>query len=639
MVFGELSVAETQLQARLQQIVTETYQKYSDCIPGAIFSAVYKGKVISVDPYGYANAELQVPINPETTIFKIGSITQVFTAIALLQSWETHFEFRDLFTKDLNDVIWHLETNFAKNSIGFSMPNNGFHEPVTIWNLLTHTAGLEDGSLGIDTHSYDSKSTMNLDPLYFNRIHLLNDNFVKRVYPPSTIISHSNGGYVILGYIVELLTNRAYPIALKELLLEPLQMFSTALDSHSMNSKEKNLILVEPHTAHDSDFALLPTEEQIQQLSMSDGGIALTIGDMNNLLKCLTNRGKFCGKQVISEEIISLLMDKQFDSHLGSNYSATCGMTSMQLPKYGGLVQVCQDGYLPGHASQLVLYPEHEFGYFLSINFDHPWKIFGSMMETIRSALFTPTNPVYSKILTSANPDLKQYAGYYISTRKQDTNFLSLFMRLRDKKHTTISITEDGSALVKNNSVYLFPMYYGDQTIENLVFLESESPDSSIQSLKTSAFTKGRLYTGMETIFYDDNVDSFHKINWFQRIEYHEKAIKTIAASASINLLHQLIISKKSKLSVANVMIGVGILALPCSVSLLSLTTRNKIELFCKKPPRWVKLVFGMSHIGISIACGYLMTKNRKLSESVALCSGLATLALLRYWNLEFWKI
>ncbi|KAJ3324900.1 hypothetical protein HDV06_005488 [Boothiomyces sp. JEL0866] len=646
MTLGEMNVDETQLPAKLQQIITQVYQNYSDCIPGAIFSAVYNGKVVHVDPYGYANAELQIPLSQDKSLFKIGSITQVFTVIALLQIWEKHFDFQDLFAKDLNDIILHLEANFANNSIGFSMPNNGFQDPITIWNLLTHTAGLEDGSLGIDTHSYDTSSTLNMNSLYFNRIHLLNNNFAKRIYPPNTVISHSNGGFVILGYVLELLTNQPYPLALKELVLDPLQMYNTTAASHAMQTKDNDLILTEPHTSSDSKFVLLSPEEQIRSLSMSDGGIILTNADINKLLICLTNRGKFNGKQIISARILSLLVGKQFESHIGSNYSSTCGMMHLQCPTYGGLLQVSQDGYLNGHASQLVIYPEHQFGYFISINYDNPWKVFGSLTENIKYQLFRSaetTDVDINQGLVPLNPsllDLKQFAGSYISTRKQDSNFLSLFTRLKDRKYTNITVSEDGNYLIKNNSVRLTPMYFGEPSAEKIVFLESGFSGSG--NNQTSAFIKGRLYSGVETMFFDDYLDTYHRVDWFQKVEYHENVIKTIIASTTVNLFHHLanfIFSKKSKLSVASLVIGFGILSLPTSVSLYSMTTRNKIELVCKKPPKWVKMVFGVSHVGIAAACGYLLTRNRRLGESVALYSGLATLAMLKYWNLEFWKV
>src|SRR5689334_9465082 len=54
-------------------------------IPGAAFVFVKDGRVIMIRGYGLANVESLTPVVPESTIFRIGSISKVFTATAMVQ--------------------------------------------------------------------------------------------------------------------------------------------------------------------------------------------------------------------------------------------------------------------------------------------------------------------------------------------------------------------------------------------------------------------------------------------------------------------------------------------------------------------------------------------------------------------------
>ena len=54
-------------------------------IPNATVSVVSNGKVIFEKGYGYANVEDQTRTNPEMTMFRIGSLSKLFTWTAIMQ--------------------------------------------------------------------------------------------------------------------------------------------------------------------------------------------------------------------------------------------------------------------------------------------------------------------------------------------------------------------------------------------------------------------------------------------------------------------------------------------------------------------------------------------------------------------------
>src|SRR6185437_16813213 len=71
------------LETLLDPIITERMEKMH--IPGAAISIVKDGKIIFTKGYGVADVEKKNPVVPDKTIFRIGSITKVFTATAVMQ--------------------------------------------------------------------------------------------------------------------------------------------------------------------------------------------------------------------------------------------------------------------------------------------------------------------------------------------------------------------------------------------------------------------------------------------------------------------------------------------------------------------------------------------------------------------------
>src|SRR5579872_7465649 len=93
--------------------------------PGCVVLVAERGKVIYKKAFGLANMELHVPMQPDM-VFRIGSITKQYTAIAILQLVEQgKISLQDSIQKFINDFPFKGHT-------------------ITIENLLTHTSGIVD---------------------------------------------------------------------------------------------------------------------------------------------------------------------------------------------------------------------------------------------------------------------------------------------------------------------------------------------------------------------------------------------------------------------------------------------------------------------------------------------------------------
>ncbi|KAJ3255388.1 hypothetical protein HK103_006307 [Boothiomyces macroporosus] len=358
-----LKFTDDQLPGALESFLKEFLETKADLTTGAIITVVHKGKAVLHYPFGYANAEKRIPVTADRTLFRIASVTKSFTAATFLTNWENKgFPPADIKTRDVNDIIAELEEASPEFSIQFRVDSNGFSEPITVWNLLTHTAGFEDAFLGMDSYPGDDLSEWKLDPRLYNRTHLLNGNFPKRVYPPNTAFSYSNGGFILLGYLIELLCRQPYPDALWDTVLKPLGMKSSsaainyakdpvAIRAELPQDNMEHLDYAEPHVAKKSETGapihkIMPLQKQMRCLSMSDGSLALTATDMSKYMICILNGGRFEGKQVLSPFAIELMTTKQFEKFEGSGLWSNAGLMEQIAPHYNGLNYLEHGGFI-----------------------------------------------------------------------------------------------------------------------------------------------------------------------------------------------------------------------------------------------------------------------------------------------------
>ncbi|MEL6926335.1 MAG: serine hydrolase domain-containing protein [Bacteroidota bacterium] len=106
--------------AQYQQLLETHFDKEG---PGAAVLVAKKGRVVYVGAIGKANLELDVPMQPDH-VFRIGSITKQFTAVAILMLMEQgKLDLQDEITKFIPDY-----------------PTQG--NKITVEHLLTHTSGI-----------------------------------------------------------------------------------------------------------------------------------------------------------------------------------------------------------------------------------------------------------------------------------------------------------------------------------------------------------------------------------------------------------------------------------------------------------------------------------------------------------------
>ncbi|MFD6140005.1 serine hydrolase [Promicromonospora sp. NPDC060271] len=177
-------------------------------IAGGVVTVVDDGKVVTTRGYGYADTGTTsgeaVPVDPESTLFRPGSVSKLFTATAAMQLVES------------GDV--DLDTDIAEY-LDFDVPRS-FDGPITMRHLLTHTAGFEErlgGLIGSGSVSPVLRDELAQDP-------------PEQVYEPGTVPAYSNYGNSLAGYIVERVSGVPFEEYVERNILTPAGMTSSTFE-------------------------------------------------------------------------------------------------------------------------------------------------------------------------------------------------------------------------------------------------------------------------------------------------------------------------------------------------------------------------------------------------------------------------
>ena len=168
-------------------------------VAGAAVAVVKDGKLFFAKGYGYADLENKIPVDPEQTIFRIGSLGKTFTATTVMQLVEQG-------KLDLDaDINTYLD---------FRIPDT-YPQPITLKHLMTHTSGFEDRLFG--------SVAPNTNDLVPAREWLIS-HMSARVRPPGDSAAYANYNAMLAGYIVARVSGQPYDQYIQEHIFSPLGM-------------------------------------------------------------------------------------------------------------------------------------------------------------------------------------------------------------------------------------------------------------------------------------------------------------------------------------------------------------------------------------------------------------------------------
>lgn len=202
-------VSAQNVTATFDQIFTE---KYPENGPGATVLVAKKGTVIYRNAFGKASLENNITMQPEH-VFEIGSITKQFTAVSILMLEEEG-------KLNINDKITKYIPTY---------PNG---ENITIFHLLNHTSGIKSYTDIPDLESFGKTDKTPLEIIEFFQSQSVD-------FAPGEEWRYNNSGYIVLGHIIEEITDMSYEDFIQQRIFDKLGMKNSYYGSKSRIIKNR----------------------------------------------------------------------------------------------------------------------------------------------------------------------------------------------------------------------------------------------------------------------------------------------------------------------------------------------------------------------------------------------------------------
>ncbi|MEV7238348.1 serine hydrolase domain-containing protein [Streptomyces sp. NPDC051020] len=302
----------------------------SNNVPGFVAGVYHAGEQVVV-AHGTANAATDAPML-EDTGFLFGSVTKVLTTTLVLQQVE-----RGVLDLDAPAVRYLPE-------LALTAP--GAADKILVRHLVSHTNGIDADLFLPDAKGRDALKT------YVEGL----AGICGALFEPGEQLSYSNGGMIVAGRLLEVVTGLPFPELLKREVYTPVGMTdsSTSAEEAILRSTAVGHFL-DPET-----MAARPTSMFTLPETWGPAG-GTPIGTVADLLAFgrihLAGGLAPSGARVLSAESTALMQQVAFD--MGTPNTPPVGLGWVRYP-FGDTTVLAMSGASPGGVSILCVLPEHD---------------------------------------------------------------------------------------------------------------------------------------------------------------------------------------------------------------------------------------------------------------------------------------
>ena len=355
---------------------------------GAVVVVVKDGKPLTQRGFGFADIAKRRPVDPETTLFKQASVSKTVTWTAVMQMVEAG---RIGLDKDINAYL------------DFSIPPYD-GKPVTMRNLMTHTAGFDEVQRGLN--SYDIKDIPSLATAMKRQVPV-------RIYAPGSTPAYSNYGTALAAYIVERVSGMPFDDYVEQRIFAPARMAHSTM--RAQLSTRLQPLLASGYTLGSGK----PGRPELNSFAPA-GGMAAPGADLGRfMIAHLDNGGP-----LLKPETARLMHD--------SITRAIPPLNGMALGFYeqniNGRKVLSHAGDSIEFHSQMWLFPGEKVGIYMSMNAAGSNKLSAAirshLFEAFADRYFPATQRDGRVDATTALEHARMMAGTYNKTRRLETSFL-----------------------------------------------------------------------------------------------------------------------------------------------------------------------------------------------------------------------
>jgi CubicO group peptidase (beta-lactamase class C family) len=413
-------------------------------VAGATISVVKDGELFFAKGYGFADLEKRAPVDPEKTLFRIGSVSKLFTWTAVMQLVEQGELSLDA------DVNTYLD---------FEIPKT-FPQPITLRHVMTHTTGFEDDAR--DLFLDDASRVVPLG-------RWLATHVPGRVREPGTYASYSNYAAAVAGYVVERVARKPWEEVIEQRILVPLGMDHTSVRQPLPADLRDDMS--QGYVFDDGLFAAMKWE--IVGAAPA-GSVSSSAADMAKFMLAHLGKGSLGSRRILAESTVERMHARAFthDEHLN-------GMALGFYEKSShGLRIIGHNGDTLLFHTDLALIPSERVGIFVSYNTS-------TGRELSRFTLLTEfLDHYYAQVplpaaTQDAREELESVAGEYFLMRRSYTTFQKVGA-LSGAAH--VDVTDTGNLVLRStfgthDLVRVGPRLYRDAEGESLYAFDGD--DSS----------------------------------------------------------------------------------------------------------------------------------------------------------------
>ena len=333
------------LLARIDAWMRDGLRRYQ--IAGGAVAIVERGAITHQRGFGQADVARRTPVDPDRTVFHIASVTKLITAITALQQ------------VDAGRLVLDVDIRRSIGPVGASGWNR---YPVTLHELLTHTAGLDIRWTGTAATRPED-----VEPL---------GAFLLRTMPPiidepGRRVRYSNYGYAAVGRLVEVVSGSPWSDIVEQRVLRPLGM------AHSY---------VRPRQP-DSDHAVpyryrrdTTPEPAIYEHLAPSGAVHATVADLARLEIAILDSTR--ASTFLSLESRRLLFYPRATVAPGVRGFA---YGTFEFPN-DRMYAASAGGEVPGFSTRLLMVPSLAFGVVIAVNRKDPTlavSVFDSLLQRL----------------------------------------------------------------------------------------------------------------------------------------------------------------------------------------------------------------------------------------------------------------
>lgn len=378
-------------------------------IPGAVVVVVKDGSVLTQRGFGYSDVAAKTPVDPARTLFRPGSVSKLFTWTAVMQLAEQG-------KLDLDqDVNTYLDFKIP--------PRNG--KPITLRQIMKHTAGFEEQIKGIITTNPDQQIGFEA---------LLKRWVPNRVYDPGTTPAYSNYATSLAGYIVQRVSGEPFNAYVERHIFQPLGMNNSTF-RQPLPARLRPMMSKGYRDTLDKPFGF-------EFVGPAPAGSMTTTGaDMGRFMIAHLQDGAF-GANRILQPATARLMHRSVTKSLPALNGMALGFYEANI---NGQRVIAHGGDTVAFHSDLHLFLDAGVGLFVSMNGSGKNGASGDL----RSALFHNFADRYfpeQREIRPLDPEAAEkyaqmLAGVYSTSRRAHSSFMSLTELLGQSK---ISVGPDG---------------------------------------------------------------------------------------------------------------------------------------------------------------------------------------------------